>query len=169
MTVQTAGRGQGILCVLPEIQTGPTAAQTGSRRILDLSWALTGAALKLPWSCSPGLNVDPPLVDGLRNSAVFDILLHPQPVCKHHNTEILKMKSTTKASSAVFQRRVSASPNPSASSSCQCRSPSLFFTLLPCARQYCTRNGWLVSNIWPVLLEPKLWEIVLLAAPDALS
>lgn len=105
----------------------------------------------------------------LRNSAVFDIMLHPQPVCQHHNTEILKMKSTTKSSSAVFQRRVSSSSNPSASSSCHCRSPSLFFTLLPCARQYCTCNGWLVSNIWVLLLEPKLWEIVLLAAPDALS
>lgn len=62
---QWGGREYCVSCLLslPEIQTGPTAAQAGSRRILDLSWSPTGAALKLPWSCSLGLNVDPPLVD----------------------------------------------------------------------------------------------------------
>lgn len=47
------------LLSLLEIQTGPTAAQAGSSRILDLSWALTGAALKFPWTRSLQLKVDP--------------------------------------------------------------------------------------------------------------
>lgn len=55
---QRGGRENCVSCLrsLPEIQTGPTAAQAGSSRILDLSWAPTGAALKWPW---PWLNVDP--------------------------------------------------------------------------------------------------------------
>lgn len=58
---QPGGRDCFVPCLrsLPEIQTGSTAAQAGSSRTLDLSWAPTGAALKLLWSCSPWLNVDP--------------------------------------------------------------------------------------------------------------
>lgn len=49
---EASGRGwSGFWPVfLAEVHIGLTAARTGSCRILGLSWALTGAALKLPWN-----------------------------------------------------------------------------------------------------------------------
>ena len=53
-------RIEGVLaCVLAEVWIGPTAARGVSCRILFLSWALTGAALKLPRNRFIWLNVDP--------------------------------------------------------------------------------------------------------------
>lgn len=132
------------------------------------TWAEpTGAALKLPWSYAPWLNVDPLFQMPSEQCCLWHCYIHSPFV----SITTLKFKKWSQQLKPVLQSsgEINSSSNPSARSSCHRRSPSLFFTLLPCARQYCTCNGWLVSNIWLLLLEPKLWEIALLAAPDALS
>lgn len=116
--------GGGLLCVLASVSAW------------DLNWthSCTGMVqqnpgpelspdrcrIKAAWTRSLRLKVDPLLQTPSEQRRLCHSV--KQPVCKQHITEILKMKSTIKSNSAVFQRRAGSSANSSASSSCHCHS-----------------------------------------------